>query len=71
MNAESRLDTRANVIRIDDLREPRRTPEQRAIYEYGLKLEVDLDPQELMREATRRTGPVSYTHLTLPTKRIV
>jgi hypothetical protein len=65
MNAESRPDTRANVIRIDDLREPRRTAEQQAVYEYGLKLEVDLDARELVREATQRTGLSDFGDATL------
>jgi hypothetical protein len=41
--SEELADTRTNVIDIDDLREPRRTPQQQSIYEYGLALKVDLD----------------------------
>jgi len=53
-------DTRTNVIRIDDLRNPRRTPQQQATWEYGLKLEVDLDPQNIVAEAVRRTGLADF-----------
>lgn len=65
MSHENRLDTRTNVIRIDDLREPRRTPEQQAVYEYGLKLEIDLEPRTLMREAMQRTGLSDFGDATL------
>lgn len=56
MAAPPQQDTRANVIRIDDLREPRRSPEQQAAWEYGRTLRVDLDPGALVAEASARTG---------------
>jgi hypothetical protein len=59
-------DTRTTVIRIDDLREPRRTPAQQAAYEYGATLTIDLDPGTLMEEARRRTG---LSHFGDPTLR--
>lgn len=59
-------DMRATVIRIDDLRAPRRTPAQQAAWEHGLTLTVDLDPGALLREATRCTGLEDYGDPTLP-----
>ena len=59
-------DTRTNVIRIDDLRAPRRTPQQQAAWEYGQTLRVDLDPGELLQEAMRRTGLADLGDATLP-----
>jgi hypothetical protein len=53
-------DTRENVIRIDDLRAPRRTPQQQAAYDYGRTLQVDLDPAQLMDEAVQRTGLTDF-----------
>lgn len=58
-------DTRRNVIRIDDLRAPRRSPQQQAAYEYGRTLLVDLDPDRLMREAAQRTGLADFGDPTL------
>ena len=58
-------DTRTNVIDIDDLREPRRTPQQQSLYEYGLALEVDLDPETLLRAARERTGLARFGDGTL------
>ena len=49
-------DTRTNVVRIDDLRAPRRTAAQQAAWEYGQTLAVDLDPATLLAEARQRTG---------------
>jgi hypothetical protein len=43
-------------IRIPDLREPRRDQREQAAYEFGLGLEVDLDPAGIMAEAVGRTG---------------
>ena len=43
-------------IRIDDLREPRRTPEEQQIHELGRTMEVDLAPAGLVAAAERRTG---------------
>lgn len=45
-----------NEIRIDDLREPRRTPEEQQVYDLGLTMEVDLSPAALVATAERRTG---------------
>lgn len=59
------VDTRTNVIRIEDLREPKRTPEQQAVWERGLKLKVDLDPSRLMHEARQRTGLSDFGDSTL------
>jgi hypothetical protein len=53
-------DTRRNVIRIDDLRAPRRSPQQQAAYDYGRTLQVDLDPDRLMKEAAQRTGLADF-----------
>jgi hypothetical protein len=65
MDPQAPSDTRVNVIRIDDLREPRRTPEQQAVYEYGLKLEISLDPDELAQEAMHRAGLCDFGDATL------
>ena len=43
-------------IRIDDLRAPRRTPEEQQVYDLGLTMEVDLSPAALVATAERRTG---------------
>ncbi len=43
-------------IRIDDLRAPRRTPEQQAIHDMAVTMEVDLDPAGIVAAAQRRTG---------------
>jgi len=43
-------------IRIDDLREPRRTAEEQQIHELGLAMEVDLSPAALVAAARRRCG---------------
>ena len=43
-------------VRIEDLREPQRTPEEQSFYEYALAMEVDLDPQGIVAEARRATG---------------
>lgn len=45
-----------NDIRIGDLREPVRTPEEQAVFEAGLAMEVDLSPSALVAAAERRTG---------------
>jgi Sulfotransferase family len=58
-------DTATGAIRIDDLREPRRTPEQQAAWEYGLTLRVDLDPAGLMQAAMERTGLAHFGDPTL------
>jgi hypothetical protein len=43
-------------IRIVDLREPRRTPDEQAIHDLGSTMEVDLSPEVLLAAAERRTG---------------
>ncbi|MEZ5179578.1 MAG: sulfotransferase [Acidimicrobiales bacterium] len=43
-------------IRIADLREPQRTPEEHQVHEIGLAMEVDLSPDALVASAVRRTG---------------
>lgn len=43
-------------VRIPDLREPRRTPEEQQIHELGRTMEVDLAPAALVASAERRTG---------------
>lgn len=43
-------------IRIDDLREPRRTPDEQQVYDFGLTMDVDLTPATLVAAAERRTG---------------
>ena len=44
------------LVRIDDLREPRRTPEEQSTYEFALSLEVDLDVDGIVAEAQEATG---------------
>jgi hypothetical protein len=48
--------TDAGVVRITDLREPQRDAEQQSIFEYGLRLAVDLSPDAIVAEATAKTG---------------
>ncbi|HXW39386.1 MAG TPA: sulfotransferase, partial [Acidimicrobiales bacterium] len=43
-------------MRIEDLRQPRRSPEEQSVYEYALRMEVDLDPAGIVAESRRRTG---------------
>jgi Sulfotransferase family len=43
-------------VRIPDLREPRRTPEEQSVYEFGCNLQVDLSPDQLMAEAEDATA---------------
>ncbi len=43
-------------IRIDDLREPQRTPDEQQVYDVGLTMDVDLTPATLVDAAERRTG---------------
>jgi hypothetical protein len=45
-----------NEIRIRDLREPQRTPEEQQIHELGRTMEVDLTPASLVAAAERRAG---------------
>jgi len=43
-------------VRIEDLRAPRRSPEEQSFYEYARSMEVDLDPDGIVAEARRATG---------------
>ena len=43
-------------IRIEDLREPNRTPAEQEIYDLAISMEVDLAPTALVAAAHRRTG---------------
>jgi len=43
-------------VRIADLREPRRSPEEQRIHEMSLTMEVDLSPAALVASARKRTG---------------
>ncbi|MFN8017295.1 MAG: sulfotransferase [Acidimicrobiales bacterium] len=45
-----------NEIRIHDLREPERTPEEQQVHDLGRTMEVDLTPSALVAAAERRTG---------------
>ncbi|MGO9340939.1 MAG: sulfotransferase family protein [Acidimicrobiales bacterium] len=45
-----------SVIRIDDLCEPRRGPEEQAMYEFALGMTVKLDADELLSQARADTG---------------
>ncbi|MGA3146538.1 MAG: sulfotransferase [Acidimicrobiales bacterium] len=43
-------------VRIKDLREPRRTPEEQASYQFALSMQVDLDSDGIIAEAQGATG---------------
>lgn len=43
-------------VRIDDLREPRRTPDEQAFFELACSMQVDLDPADLVATARANTG---------------
>ena len=43
-------------IRIEDLREPERSPADQQIYDMALAMDVDLDPDALVAAARKRTG---------------
>lgn len=45
-----------NEVRIADLREPRRGPDEQALYDLGRTMEVDLDPAGLVARARADTG---------------
>ena len=47
---------RPGDVRIADLREPQRDPAEQGAYDFGLTLQVDLDPDSLVAEACRRAG---------------
>jgi hypothetical protein len=54
-----------STVRIEDLREPRRSAEEQAIYDYAVALEVELDPQQLVGDACGRTGLHDFGDATL------
>jgi hypothetical protein len=56
---------RASEVRIDDLREPRRTPDEQRLFEFALGMQVDLDPDALVEEARADTGMHSFGDDTL------
>jgi hypothetical protein len=43
-------------VRIEDVREPRRTPEEQSTYQWALDLEVDLGINDIVADAQRATG---------------
>jgi hypothetical protein len=43
-------------VRIEDLRDPRRSPEEQAIYDFALTMSVDLDVDRLVADARAATG---------------
>jgi hypothetical protein len=43
-------------VRIEDLRDPRRSPDEQAVYDFALSLSVDLDIDGLVAEARAATG---------------
>ncbi len=53
-------------VRIEDLRRPRRGPEEQALYEMACAMRVDLDPDGILAEARRTTGLDDLGDPTLP-----
>lgn len=53
-------------VRIEDLREPRRTHDEQAFYEFACSMEVDLDPAALLAAARGETGLDDLGDPTLP-----
>jgi hypothetical protein len=49
-----------DIIKIDDLREPRLDPTQRAALEYAATLNVRFDVDEMLEEATRTAGCTDF-----------
>ena len=43
-------------VRIEDLREPQRTGDEQAFYEFALRMKVDLDVDDIVAEARNATG---------------
>ena len=43
-------------VRIEDLREPQRSPEEQSLYDLALRMQVDLDAEALVARARRETG---------------
>jgi hypothetical protein len=52
-------------VRIDDLREPRRTGDERAFYEFAVRMEVDLDVERMVAEARSSAGMHEFGDETL------
>jgi hypothetical protein len=52
-------------FRIDDLREPKLSPQQQAAFDYAATLEIDFDPDAILREAERATGLCKLIDLTV------
>jgi hypothetical protein len=44
------------LVRIDDLREPRRSPQEQAVHEWGLQHQVDLGVDGIVADARAATG---------------
>src|SRR5438105_11098877 len=53
------------VHRIDDLREPRRDPDEQAIFDYAQRMQVDLSVERLVADAVRATGLDDFGDATL------
>jgi hypothetical protein len=43
-------------VRIDDLREPRRSPEEQSLFDLALRMQVDLDADGVVGQARAATG---------------
>ncbi|MGO9856387.1 MAG: sulfotransferase family protein [Acidimicrobiales bacterium] len=52
-------------VRIDDLREPTRTPEEQSTYEMALAMRVELDADGIVAEARAITGLTDFGDVTL------
>jgi hypothetical protein len=52
-------------VRIDDLREPQRDPDQQAFFEFALRLPADLDPVGIVAAARAATGLDDFGDSTL------
>ncbi len=52
-------------VRIEDLREPRRRPDEQALYEFALRMETDLDVNGMLADAQRHTGLSNFGDPTL------
>jgi len=52
-------------VRIEDLREPRRAPDEQALYEFALSIKADLDADRMVAEATAKTGLTDFGDPTL------
>jgi len=47
-------------VRIGDLREPRRSPEEQSLYDLALRMQVDLDVDALVAQARAETGLADF-----------